>query len=88
MATIKIIGLINGQPTEFDGKYLVEYDPTPTEDERGEFVHLVVTDDRAEALQFPSTAEAYECWRAVSKKGPRADGMPDRPLTAYCVEIY
>jgi len=86
--TLKIIGRVNGDyGTEFDGKYLVEYDPTPRADEDGEFVHLIVTTRREAARQFKSAEEAMKAYMGVSTKGPRADGKPDRPLTAYTVEI-
>lgn len=87
MPTIKIIGLFNGEASEYDGKYLVDYDPTPRIDAQGEFVHLIVTEDRAQARQFRSNTHAVAFYRAVSLKGPRPDGEPNRPLTAYHVEI-
>ena len=87
MATLKIVGLISGDPTEYDGKFLVDYDPTPQTDEGGEFVHLIVADRRQDARQFDSMQAAMELYLAPSTKGPRADGEPDRPLTAYSVEV-
>jgi hypothetical protein len=87
MATLRIIKLINGEPTEYDGKYLVDYDPTPQEDEAGEFVHLVVTDRRQDARQFDHIHEAMDVYLGASTKGPRLDGQPDRPLSAYSVEV-
>lgn len=85
--TIRLIGLSTGAPTEFDGKYLVDYDPTPKLDDDGEYVHLVVTDDASEARQFRTWSEAIDFYHLASQSEPRPDGRPDRPLTAYTVEI-
>ena len=87
MATLKIIGLVNGGPTHYDGKYLVDYDPTPQTDEDGEFVHLIVADSRQDARQFDCIQAAMDFYLGLSANGPRADGEPDRPLTAYSVEV-
>ena len=87
MATLKIVGLVNSGPTHYDGKFLVDYDPTPRADGDGEFVHLIVTDRRQDARQFDTIQAAMELYLSASAKGPRADGEPDRPLTAYSVEV-
>lgn len=47
--------------------------------------HIVCTDDPAEAMLFHSAAEALEKWR--ESVGIRLDGLPDRPLTSFTVEI-
>jgi hypothetical protein len=42
----------------------------------------------AAAKSFPGPSEALEFWRTQSKTVPmRPDGKPNRPLTAYTVEI-
>jgi hypothetical protein len=87
MFTIKLIDRVDGEPTEYDGKYLVDYDPTPRRDGEGEFVHLIVTEAREQARQFPTLDEALRFYRLASRNGPRADGELDRPLTAYSAEI-
>ncbi len=81
MPVLRILGLVNGQPTEYDGKYVVDYDPKPREDKEGTFIHLIVTDDPAHARQFADPGEALKLWRA--SWGIRADGKPNAPLTAY-----
>lgn len=49
---------------------------------------LVSTDDPADARRFDTFAEAVECWRQQSTVSPfRPDGLPNRPLTAFTVEI-
>lgn len=46
------------------------------------------TDDPADALMFSSADEAYECWASTPKNKPlRDNGQPNRPLTAYTVQI-
>jgi len=46
------------------------------------------TADKSEALAFGSYREAFEAWRAVPECCPlRDDGEPNRPLTAFTVEI-
>lgn len=91
MAKIKIIGLAVGQPTPADGEYVVEYDPSrPGRDANGEelLCHLVTTPDPNEALELPTKMEAFELWRSVDQRQPlRPDGRPNRPLTAYTVDI-
>lgn len=88
---IKIEGLINGQPTPFDGEYLVEYDPErdgTAPDGSPMLAHIVTTPDLAEAKKFPDFIEAAECWKRVCKRTPRRpDGKPNRPLTAFTVAI-
>lgn len=83
---IKIIGAITGQPTPFDGKYVMMYDPTYcASGEEYDGGILEVTEDRALALEFEDSAAAMEKWR--ESYGTRIDGKPNRPLTAFTVEI-
>ena len=88
MKVLKIYGLANGGPTPFDGQYLVEYDPTrdgvdPNGDPMS--AHLVTTPDVGKALKFQTAAEAMALWR--KEHGIRPDGLPNRPLTAFTVEV-
>jgi hypothetical protein len=85
--TIKLVGLVNGEASEYDGKYLVDYDPTPRYDSEGSFIHLVVSGNVNEARQFSTSGEALNFYMLTSASGPRLDGRADRPLTAYTVEI-
>lgn len=85
---IKILGLNSGQPTEFDGKWLMEYDPGRQGfDSTGRpmIAHVKVTDDPAKALQFDDPADALRLWQKPD--GIRTDGKPNRPLTAFHVEF-
>lgn len=87
MSVIKIIQLSDGTSTPFDGQYVLEYDPTRggfDPDGRPMQCHLVTTPDRGAALDLPGI-EVIELWRKAH--GTRADGKPNRPLTAFTVEI-
>ena len=89
--TIRIIGLIGGTPTPFDGQYVVEYDPGRAGVEPGSgmpmIAHLVTTPDKANASRY-EVGEAFEVWKAVDPANPRRpDGEPNRPLTAFSVEF-
>ena len=88
---IRILGLVDGTPTDFDGQYVVEYDPsrTGTQPVTGNpmpVFHLATTPDISQATRF-SPAETVDLYRAVDQRNPiRADGEPNRPLTAFSVE--
>lgn len=90
MATMKIIGLVTGEPTPYDGQYLVEYDTERdglSPDGQVMNCYLITSPHIENALDLPK-AEMVEVWRRVSKRSPlRPDGNPSRPLTAYTVEI-
>jgi hypothetical protein len=44
--------------------------------------------DPARALRFPTIEAATACWQQQSTRIPlRLDGLPNRPLTAFTVEI-
>lgn len=88
---IQIVGLVLGEPSPFDGEWLVEYDPNQRGVDRdGDemFAHVKTTATLAEARRF-TTAEALAYWKQVSARWPRRpDGKPNRPLTAFTVSIY
>lgn len=49
--------------------------------------YLVATADLAQAKRWPDQAAAWEAWK--TEIGTRVhDGKPDRPLTAYTVQIF
>jgi hypothetical protein len=87
MITLRLIGLHSGEPTELDGLYVVDYDPTPIADGDKRFVHVIATERRDLARQFPTLEEAIQFYRMESTAGPRPDGQPNRPLTAYTIEF-
>lgn len=80
---ILIVGSALGDKTEFDGKYVKSYDPH--DGLRGK---LVVTANLQDANQFADAEDAIEVWQTVNRNHPiRPDGQPNRPLTAFTVEL-
>lgn len=83
---IRIVGLVDGTPTDFDGQYIVEYNPSragthPVTGRPMPVFHLVTTPDIRRATRFVASAVA-DLYRAVDSRNPtRADGEPNRPLT-------
>lgn len=87
MTIIHLIGMANGEWSPFDGQYLVEYDPArPSVAADGTQLPftLVTTPDPQKATVFEMEA-AFETWRR--SHGIRADGKPNRPLTAWTCEF-
>lgn len=81
---LRIKGLANGGETPLAGAYVKTYDP----DAHGGRGSVTGTENVTEALRFPDTAAAFERWRVTSSVEPfRADGHPNRPLTAFTVEM-
>lgn len=88
---MKIVGLINGGTTPFDGEYLLEYDPGVDGEEPGTgmpmYCHLRTVRDQRQAKRFDDTG-AFEEWQRTDPRQPvRDDGQQNRPLTAFTVEI-
>jgi hypothetical protein len=82
---MRLIGTASGEPTAYDGQWLVEYDPTRAGvhpgDGRPTIAHIVTTDDPHRARRFADAHELHACWTAAS-------GLPaprDRPLTAFTI---
>lgn len=87
MAKMKILGLIDGTSTPFDGQYVVYYDPTVEGTDplgRSTSFKLESSPDPEKALDVP-VPELVELWKRIH--GTRDDGKPNRPLTAFSVEI-
>lgn len=82
---MKLVSTAAGVPTEFDGCYVVEYDPTYVHPQGYDGGILRVTANRAEAMRFETIGAALELWR--KSYGNRADGEPNRPLTAWSVML-
>lgn len=82
--TLKLIGLASGEWTHNDGQFLKAYDPE-AHDGRG---RIDTTDRLEDAMAFPDAGAALELWKTQSRVRPlRPDGKPNRPLTAYTVEV-
>ena len=74
----------NPRANQVAGTYVKEHDPNG----HGGIGTLVLTWDIASARQFQSFADAKAAWAAQSTIKPlREDGKPNRPLTAYTVDI-
>lgn len=65
-------------PCPFVGQFLEHFDPMA--EVKGDW-----TNDLTKARKFATKEEAFEVWRTPI--GKRADGKPDRPLTAFSVGI-
>jgi hypothetical protein len=65
--------------------YIKSYDPEAF-DGRGD---AMFTYDKEEAIKFEIKADAMKYWLQVPKSRPkRKDGRPNRPLTAFTIEIF
>lgn len=88
---IKFICRMDGEPTEYDGEYLKSYDSTyvlPNTEYDGGL--LITTPNLGEAQKFATTIQALAKWKEQAPKawGVRPwDGKPNRPLTAYTIEV-
>jgi hypothetical protein len=86
MHAILIQSRVDGHPTEFDGQWVVKYDPSwrwPDGTYDGGL--LETTADPERALRFANATDAWEYWR--KRYGIREDGEWNRPLTAFHVVI-
>ena len=81
---IKAVAFANGTPCPHHGHYL----ETADFEAHGGLGHMTFTADPAEALRFATPGDAIAFWQRRSVTFPlRADGRPNRPLTALTVEI-
>jgi hypothetical protein len=74
-----------GLPTPHDLKYVTEFRPGRMNQAGRLDGNVLTTGPASEAREFADASEAIRFWR--SSNGVRPDGKPNRPLTAYCVEI-
>ena len=91
MKVIKIIGLVDGTPTRWDGQFIVEAGADGDQGHPRLGTHrikLITTADRSEATRYTAEA-AHALWTQQSRTLPRRpwDGKPNRPLTAFNVGI-
>lgn len=86
-AVLLIVGVATGMPTEFDNQYVVEYDASRGDGRYPIACHLVTTPDLEKATRF-EFQDALELYCSVDQRRPtRYDGEPNRPLTAFTVEV-
>ena len=86
MKVIRIIENSLGPDIEpqYNGKFIVDYEFTKGE----RFGKLTVHGDINKAKRFNSAEDAIAFWTQVAPDQPtRDDGKPNRPLTAFSVEI-
>jgi hypothetical protein len=83
---IRLLQTRHGEPTEFDGQFVSEYDPAYVHPEGYDGGILHTTPDLARAKRFDTMLEAIAYYR--QKYGMRENGEPNRPLTAWNVEIF
>jgi hypothetical protein len=79
-------GMADGRPTNLVGFYLESFDPDAGDDRTTGVA--VWTDDVNKAKSFANYAAAFAEWNRQSKRIPlRSDGKPNKPLTAFNVEV-
>jgi hypothetical protein len=86
---IHILGLAAGGEHHAIGKYVVAYDPDYHHPGGYDGGRLDVAADREKATRY-TAPEAMSLWQAgplCSCHGLRPDGKPNRPLTAFTVEL-
>jgi hypothetical protein len=77
-------GAYNVDGGDMSGLLLATYDP----EYRGGRGMALWTEDVDKAMKFPDAPSAWALWRQQSVLMPlREDGYPNRPLTAYSVEV-
>lgn len=68
---------------QFNGRYIASY--ADTDCGRGA---MTFSNYYAGAIRFATAREALTYWRQISRTVPlRPDGRPNRPLTAFTVEV-
>lgn len=65
------------------GHYIQEYDPSY----RFPIGRVVTTENKCAAQRFENMSEALAFWQQQVGDTPRWDGKPNRPLTAFTVEV-
>ncbi len=84
MKGIRLVSLAVGGPSAHDGRWVRSYSP----DGYGGRGSLVTTNDPTRALSFAGIPAAMDFYRQQSATHPkRIDLQPNRPLTAYTIEI-
>jgi len=84
---IRLLRYATGESSRVDGEYVCDYEPASM-DEHGIYRKdgtLVTSSDIRCAKKFETTAEAFLYY--AKSNGVRPDGKPNRPLTAWHVEI-
>lgn len=81
---LKIWGWAGGQEPLADGQFLKAFD----EADDGSLSTVEFTANTDNAMKFESLSDAFSFWKTQSTTVPlRPDGEPNRPLTAFNVEV-
>lgn len=86
--TFVIVNATFGDPVE--GSFLAGFDPDWRPDDRPVYPcgRVDWTPKLADALRFDTAVDAWSLWTSTSSRIPvRPDGRPNRPLTAYTIEV-
>lgn len=84
MVVIQVVGRADGRVCPQDGLYLAAGDPATVQSHDG----FDWTSDPMGGLRFDSIGEALTYWSRQSTVRPlREDGQPNKPLTAWTVEL-
>ncbi len=85
MKVIQIIGLANGMDSGgAEGQYVHRYNPDGNMG-RGD---LILTHDKSKAKRYMDFKQATDDWRRISTTHPvRHDGKPNRPMTAFTIQV-
>lgn len=84
MTVVRLVALADGRDHPDAGRWLESWD-LDAYDGRG---RITATDDLARAYRFADAREVMTLWRSASKVRPlRPDGKPNRPLTAFTIEV-
>lgn len=88
---IQIVSLPVPARTALDGKYVVDYDPSrPGHDPQGLplLAHVAVSADVERAKRYDTLEAAWAEINRVDPRNPwRPDGKPNRPLTAFTLDV-
>lgn len=80
MIVMKLCGLPDGRPTEYDGEYLENFDFMAND---GQGV-IMTTPNLYEAKKFKNMGDALSYYRTSPlNRLLRPDGKPNRPLTGW-----
>ena len=75
---MRCMGYARDMPCPYEGMYLAQF--TPDGESKGEW-----TSNQDKAIHFVNPESLLETWKMSI--GTREDGKPDRPLTAFNIEI-
>lgn len=91
MPVIRIVGSVKGEPTPWDGQWLIECDLSRDSVSPDGFVmrmHLVTTGNPALAKRFANLSELTDYYCRSDPREPfYPNGHPNRPLTYFTIEI-